>query len=199
MLEKKPDELLEHGRVSKEKFLERHMELVASSKNLDGAPMRDAEYEAESSQEELTSHNREQLDQAAFEGGVVDAIKTAHQLCSAYQIKNCNDVGCIVLLPMDRDVADVFAWTLEMVWVNPYKNDITAALAAPELCECRLHPSATAAVLEYLKRTSKEIKLAAVGLLGASEVDHKALSLVLIERHKGKQILDRHLLLRRPS
>ncbi|CAH0494113.1 unnamed protein product [Peronospora farinosa] len=113
---------------------------------------------------------------------------------------------------------------------NLYKDDITAALAAPgELlesglqsvcdqlvnmskvhekmpldgenggCQDLLYPFATAAVVEYRKRTLEETKLAAGGLLDASGVDHMALSLELIKRHKGKQTLDRHLLLRRPS
>ncbi|KAK1944719.1 putative protein phosphatase 2C 1 [Phytophthora citrophthora] len=114
---------------------------------------------------------------------------------------------------------------------NVYKDDITAALAAPELWETEgsglqnvcdqlvemskmqektpvddrtvsdrlLYPFATAAVLEYRERTLEETKLAAGGALDASGVDHMAVSLELMERHEGKQTLDRHLLLRRPS
>jgi serine/threonine protein phosphatase PrpC len=115
---------------------------------------------------------------------------------------------------------------------NLYKDEITAALTAPELwgadgsglqgvcdqlvdtskvhekmpshedgvaSQRLLYPFATAAVLEYRERTLEETRLAAGGALDASGVDHLAVSLELMERHQGKQTLDRHLLLRRPS
>lgn len=113
---------------------------------------------------------------------------------------------------------------------NVYKEDITAALTAPELWESEgsglqsvcdqlvemskmqektmddkavsdrlLYPFATAAVLEYRERTLEETKLAGGGALDASGIDHMAVSLELMEKHEGKQTLDRHLLLRRPS
>ncbi|CAH0518757.1 unnamed protein product [Peronospora belbahrii] len=235
--------------------------------------------------EELSSHNREQLDQAAFEGGVVDAIKTARINCFQHRKSrlattlavsyfnrwtgtlltfSLGDSKCLVVrrgtvvyetLAVLREfnmptVVNLREQLVPKAYVvqsfalqegdtcltfsdglgdNLYKDDITAALAASELCEtglqsvcdqlinmsrghekislhgnggvgeCQSYPFATAAVLEYRKRTLEETKLAAGGLLDPSGVDHMALSLELIERHKGKQILDRHLLLRRPS
>ncbi|KAL4087734.1 hypothetical protein PRIC1_013622 [Phytophthora ramorum] len=61
-----------------------------------------------------------------------------------------------------------------------------------------LYPFATAATQEYRERTLEEMKRGD-GPLDASNVDHVAVSLELMERHKDKQTLDRHLLLRRPS
>ncbi|KAF4320973.1 hypothetical protein BBO99_00005186 [Phytophthora kernoviae] len=62
-----------------------------------------------------------------------------------------------------------------------------------------LFPFATAAVLEYCERVLEATKLNPTGPLDASDVDHMALSLELMQRHKGKKTLDRHLLLRKVS
>ncbi|ETN00209.1 hypothetical protein PPTG_18210 [Phytophthora nicotianae INRA-310] len=225
--------------------------------------------------EELTNHNKESIDQTAFESAIVDAIKTARINCFQHRKSrlattlavsyfnrwtgklmtfSLGDSKCLVVrqgsvvyetlavlrefnVPtvvnlreqvVARDYV-VQSFTLQEGDVcltfsdglgdNVYKDDITAA---PELWESeesglqsvcdqlvnmskvnkedgeRLYPFATAAVLEYRERVLEETKHA-TGALDASGVDHLAVSLELMERHKGKQTLNRHLLLRRPS
>ncbi|RLN83605.1 hypothetical protein BBJ28_00021341 [Nothophytophthora sp. Chile5] len=121
---------------------------------------------------------------------------------------------------------------------NLYKNDLTAALAAPELWDSAgndadsglqsvcdelvtmskvqekakphakapvgeadrlLFPFATAAALEYRARALETAQIGAAEAQDASGVDHLAVSLELMRRHEGKETLDRHLLLRKPS
>lgn len=104
---------------------------------------------------------------------------------------------------------------------NVYKDDLLATVASCELDErglqsvCQkllnmskmmaaeateqLFPFATAAVVEYRERTLQETKLALEGDVDTSGADHRAISLELFNRHKGKETLDRHLMLRRPS
>lgn len=105
---------------------------------------------------------------------------------------------------------------------NLYKDDILAALnqcgsdeaALQGVChelvemskmvdtndaEEQLFPFATAAAIKYRERTIQESKRALGGVVDASGVDHMAVSLELVERHKGKQTLDRHLLVCKPS
>uniref|UniRef100_M4BY58 Protein phosphatase n=1 Tax=Hyaloperonospora arabidopsidis (strain Emoy2) TaxID=559515 RepID=M4BY58_HYAAE len=239
--------------------------------------------------EEMTNHNREQLDQAAFEGAIVDAIRTARINCFHHRKSrvattlavsyfnrwtgklltfSLGDSKCLVVrrgavvyetmavlrefnvptvvnlreqvVPKDYVVqsfvlqeGDVCLTFSDGVGDNLYKDDVTATLAAPELWDSEasglqsvcdqlvdmakmdeesgvcikdlgdkehaLYPFATAAVLEYRKRTLEESKLAAGGPLDASGVDHMAVSLELMKKHDGKQIFDRHVLLRRPS
>ncbi|KAG2790442.1 hypothetical protein JG687_00004762 [Phytophthora cactorum] len=231
--------------------------------------------------EELTNHNKESIDQTAFESAIVDAIKTARINCFQHRKSrlattlavsyfnrwtgklmtfSLGDSKCLIVrqgivvyetLAVLREFniptvvnlreqvvakdyvvqsfalqeGDVCLTFSDGLGDNVYKDDITAALAAPELWESeesglqnvcdqlvnmskvheslkedgdRLYPFATAAVLEYRERALEETKLA-TGPLDASGVDHLAVSLELRERHKGKQTLDRHLLLRRPS
>ncbi|KAG6614130.1 protein phosphatase 2C BIPP2C1 [Phytophthora cinnamomi] len=235
--------------------------------------------------EELTNHNREPLDQQAFESAVVDAVKTARINCFQHRKSrlattlavsyfnrwtgklltfSLGDSKCLVVrngkvvyetlavlrefnvptvvnlreqvVPKDYVVqsfglqeGDVCLTFSDGLGDNVYKDDITAALAAPELWETegtglqsvcdqlvnmskvheniqdgivserRLYPFATAAVLEYRERTLEETKLAAGAPVDASGVDHMEVSRELMERHKGKKTLDRHLMLRRPS
>ncbi|OWZ03428.1 hypothetical protein PHMEG_00024848 [Phytophthora megakarya] len=238
--------------------------------------------------EELTNHNKEPLDQSAFEGAVVDAIKTARINCFQHRKSrlattlavsyfnrwtgrlmtfSLGDSKCLVVrngvvvyetLAVLREFnvptvvnlreqvvakdyvvqsfalqeGDVCLTFSDGLGDNVYKKDITAALAAPELWESEgaglqsvcdqlvnmskvheknpsdeddvvserlLYPFATAAVMEYRERTLENTKLTPEGPLDASGVDHMAASLELMERHKGKQTLDRNLLLRRPS
>ncbi|KAI9914420.1 hypothetical protein PsorP6_007753 [Peronosclerospora sorghi] len=232
--------------------------------------------------EEVTNHDSEQLDQATFEGAVVDAIKTARINCFQHRKSrlattlvvsyfnrwtgrlltfSLGDSKCVVVrrgelvyetlavlrefnvptnvnlhqqvMPQDYVVqtfaleeGDVCLTFSDGLGDNLYKDDITGALAAPELWEsegsglqsvcdqlvklskmhplnedneCHLYPFATAAMLEYRERTLEEAKIAGDGPLDASGVDHMALSHELMKRHEGKQILDRHLLLRKSS
>lgn len=235
--------------------------------------------------EELTNHNREPLDQAAFESAVVDAIKTARINCFQYRKSrlattlavsyfnrwtgklmtfSLGDCKCLVVrngnvvyetlavlrefnvptvvnlreqvVPKDYVVqsfglqeGDVCLTFSDGLGDNVYKDDITAALAAPELwdskgtglqsvcdqlvnlskvhenidngatTERQLYPFATAAALEYRERTLEETKLAEGAPLDASGVDHLEVARELMERHKGRKTLDRHLMLRRPS
>ncbi|KAG7378471.1 hypothetical protein PHYPSEUDO_010068 [Phytophthora pseudosyringae] len=260
----------------------------------DGAPASSAILSAEVVRcvrvvlEELTNHNKEALDPAAFESAVVDAVKTARINCFQHRKSrlattlavayfnrwtgrlltfSLGDSKCLVVrqgavvyetlavlrefnvptvvnlkeqvVPRDYVVqsfalqeGDVCLSFSDGLGDNVYKEDITAALAAPELwgtdgsglqsvCDQLvnmskvhekmpakedgdvskpvLYPFATAAVLEYRERTLEETKLAAGAPLDASSVDHMAVSLELMERHKSKETLDRHLLLRRPS
>ncbi|KAE9102514.1 hypothetical protein PF010_g14071 [Phytophthora fragariae] len=238
--------------------------------------------------EELTNHNREPLDQTAFESAVVDAVKTARINCFQHRKSrlattlivsyfnrwtgklmtfSLGDSKCLVVrkgevvyetLAVLREFnvptvvnlreqvvskdyvvqsfglqeGDVCLTFSDGLGDNVYKDDITAALAAPELwdsegtglqnvcdqlvnmskvhediasqeegavCERRLYPFATAAVLEYYERTLEETKLAEGAPLDASGVDHVEVSQKLMERHIGKKTLDRLLMLRRPS
>ncbi|GMF31535.1 unnamed protein product [Phytophthora lilii] len=259
----------------------------------DGAPVSSAILSAEVVRcvqvvlEELTNHNKEPLDQAAFESAVVDAVKTARINCFRYRKSrlattlavsyfnrwtgklmtfSLGDSKCLVvrhkvvvyetlavlrefnvptvvnlreqIVPRDYVVqsftlqkGDVCLTFSDGLGDNVYKDDITAALASPELWDSEgaglqtvcdqlvnmskvheknpdaedegserlLYPFATAAVLEYRERTLEETKLAAGAPLDASNIDHLAVSLELMERHKGKETLDRHLMLRRPS
>ncbi|GMF52271.1 unnamed protein product [Phytophthora fragariaefolia] len=238
--------------------------------------------------EELTNHNREPLDQAAFESAVVDAVKTARINCFQHRKSrlattlavsyfnrwtgklmtfSLGDSKCLVVrngavvyetlavlrefnvptvvnlrqqvVPNDYVVqsfalqeGDVCLTFSDGLGDNVYKDDITAVLTAPEMWDSEgsglqrvcdqlvnmskvhenvpsqeedaaserlLYPFATAAVLEYRERTMEETKLAAGAPLDTSGVDHMEVSLELMERHKGKQTLNRHLMLRRPS
>lgn len=225
--------------------------------------------------EELTSHNKESIDQKAFEGATVDAIKTARINCFQHRKSrlattlavsyfnrwtgklltfSLGDSKCLVVrrgtvvyetLAVLREFnvptvvnlkeqvvakdyvvqsfslqeGDVCLTFSDGLGDNVYKDDITAALAGEatglqSVCDQLvgmskvhatskedgdgLYPFATAAVLEYRERTLEETEMA-TGPLDASGVDHLAVSLELMERHKGKQTLNRHLLLRRPS
>ncbi|CAI5730315.1 unnamed protein product [Peronospora destructor] len=235
--------------------------------------------------EEVTSHNREPVDQTTFEAAIVDAIKTARISCFQYRKSrlattlivsyfnrwtgtlltfSLGDSKCLVVrrgsiiyetlavlrefnmptvvnlreqvVPKDYVVqsfalqkGDVCLTFSDGLGDNLYKDDITTVFAMPELlesglqsvcdqlvnmskvhekmpvvrdnrgCQDLLYPFATAAVLEYRKRTLEETKRAAGGPLDVGGVDHMALSLELTKKHKGKQTLGRHLLLRRPS
>ncbi|KAG7401541.1 hypothetical protein PHYBOEH_000599 [Phytophthora boehmeriae] len=236
--------------------------------------------------EELTNHNKEPLDQSAFECAVVDAIKTARINCFQHrksrlattlavsyfnrwtgrlQTFSLGDSKCVVVrrgaivyetlavlrefnvptvvnlreqvVPKDYVVqsfalreGDVCLTFSDGLGDNLYKDDITGVFAAPDLwkpegpglqdvCDqllnmAKVHekvpesdtenddslfPFATAAVLEYRERVLEETKLNPTGPLDVSNVDHMALSLELMQRHEGKQTLNRHLLLRKVS